>query len=93
MATPDLGTKYDPFPPTATDPVDHDALHAADRLNIVESTSDFTTPGATYPIHARQLMLSARGGTLDALARSAPTTRSAYPSPFTSPALATATPK
>ena len=49
--------------------MDHDALHAADRLNIVESTSDFTTTGDTYPIHARQLMLSARGGTLDALAR------------------------
>jgi hypothetical protein len=70
VATADLGPggAVDPFAPTATDPVDHDALQSRDRLRIVAQTSDFTTSGATYPIHARQMFLSARGGTLDVLA-------------------------
>jgi hypothetical protein len=67
VASPDIATAVNPF---STSHPDQNALHAVDRLNIVASSSDFTTSakGPTYPMHARQLLLSARGGTLDVLA-------------------------
>jgi hypothetical protein len=69
VASLDLASPLDPF---STGIPDQNALHSGDRLNLIDQSSNFTTTpgrpaGKTYPIHAKSLLLSSRGGTLDVL--------------------------
>jgi hypothetical protein len=64
VATPDLAAS--PTPPATFG--GHIALDATTRVEIVKQSSDFKNNTVLNPIHARRMLLSARGGTLDAIA-------------------------